>query len=43
LPTQQTDDHGFEIGALKIGFPEDAAVAAEIIDDEIHVVVIAVW
>jgi hypothetical protein len=42
LPTKQVEHHGFDIRTLKIGFPENATMATQVIDHEVHVVIVAV-
>jgi hypothetical protein len=43
LSVQQVLDYRFQIGALIVGFPPDAAEPAEIVDHEIDILTVAVW
>jgi len=41
LAREQIEDHGFQIGALDAGFPIDAPVAPEIVDDKVDILLVA--
>ena len=40
LAREQIGDHGFQIGLFDIGFAVDPAIAAEVVNDKVHVLII---
>ena len=43
LALEQVEDHGFQIGRLRVDFAPGAAFLAEIIEDEVHSLIVAIW
>jgi hypothetical protein len=42
LTLKQIEDHGFEISRLDVGFAPCATIPAEIVDNEIHILIVAI-
>jgi hypothetical protein len=42
LTLEQIEDHCFQIGRFDVGFTPGAAVAAKIVNDEIHILIVVI-